>query len=235
MKRIKVTFITLIAFLGIHEATHAQLSVTPEAGITAVNRVDMSNWTPSFKVGASVEYTFNDFFSLQSGLHYTKRDNSYNSQITVQKIDGSGEQWTYSLYSNHGYLQLPVKLKIGWDISDDVRLFIGAGAYVGYRVGASDNSMGYYLSYGYGYGYSGYGEYGYGGYGYGNITGYSVSGNQNKGYKWDWGTTFSAGIEAKKWVMSVGYDLALGKESQFDSVGAKFHTISMTLGYKFKL
>ena len=51
----------------------------------------------------------------------------------------------------------------------------------------------------------------------------------------DWGLSFQAGVEVASWVINVGYDVSLGKEYQYDSAGLKYHTLSLSVGYKFKL
>lgn len=64
----------------------------------------------------------------------------------------------------------------------------------------------------------------------------------------DWGLTTSFGIEVNNWVMNLGYDLSLGDEGgnykidgdnfslyEVRSVGANYNTMSLTVGYKFKL
>ena len=51
----------------------------------------------------------------------------------------------------------------------------------------------------------------------------------------DWGLSFQAGLEIGSCVMNVGYDASLGKEYEYDSVDLKYHTFSLSVGYKFKL
>ena len=36
-------------------------------------------------------------------------------------------------------------------------------------------------------------------------------------------------------MINVGYDASLGKEYEYDSVDLKYHTFSLSVGYKFKL
>lgn len=87
-------------------------------------------------------------------------------------------------------------------------------------------------------GYSGYGPYEYP---YDN-TPFS---NLNS---FDWGVTASFGVEVDNWVMNVGYELSLGDEGdnyslkwvnggsyEVRSIGANYNTLSLTVGYKFKL
>ena len=93
-------------------------------------------------------------------------------------------------------------------------------------------------------GYSGgYGSYGFnyyggnGGYLYGDGwigQGFSYE-SRTHDNPFDWGLSFQAGLEIGSCVMSVGYDASLGKEYDYDSVDLKYHTFSLSVGYKFKL
>ncbi len=223
----KKTIITLILLLSLHVAGSAQWSVTPEAGMTAVNRASTENWDPSFKIGVSTEYAFNDFFSLQSGLHYTKRTYSFSTLYYFMDTEDL-ESWQIDVERNQGYLQLPVMMKIGWNVGEDVRLNLAAGPYLGYWIKSSGSASTWVnqpeYEYYYGYGYSSGYNYGYG-----------LLSLIDGGRKWDWGATISLGLEVKNWVMNLGYDLSLGKEYKNDSVNANYHTISLSIGYKFKL
>lgn len=64
----------------------------------------------------------------------------------------------------------------------------------------------------------------------------------------DWGLTTSFGIEVDNWIINVGYELSLGDEgdsymvrgdnfSFMDDrgVGSNYNTLSLSVGYKFKL
>ena len=64
----------------------------------------------------------------------------------------------------------------------------------------------------------------------------------------DWGLTTSFGVEVDNWVMNVGYELSLGDEGdnysrkwmnggsyEVRSIGSNYNTLSLTVGYKFKL
>lgn len=47
--------------------------------------------------------------------------------------------------------------------------------------------------------------------------------------------TPETGLEVHRWVMNVGYDVSLGKEWKGDSAGLNYQTVSLSVGYKFKL
>lgn len=221
---------------------HAQWSLTPEAGITATNRVDYTNspWRAGWKLGVGVEYQFNKLFALKSGLHYTQRGYSYSyygmSHESYQEEDRFKYYFMDGSTNNH-YFQIPVMAKFSWDLSNDVRMNVGVGPYMAFNLGENNEWSMFESDPQPGYGYAGYtgGYYGgyYGGYGFGY--GGSYYSNRSDRNKFDWGMSLSVGLEVKNWVMNLGYDIALGKEYSWDAIDAKYHTIGLSVGYKFKL
>lgn len=129
---------------------------------------------------------------------------------------------------------------LSFRLAENVRLNLAAGPYVAYSVG--DKNIGKYNEYTPGYS-GGYGSYGFnyyggnGGYLYGDgWIGQSFSyESRTHDNPFDWGLSFQAGLEIGSCVMSVGYDASLGKEYDYDSVDLKYHTFSLSVGYKFKL
>lgn len=239
--------LSLLIALFCVSSGYAQWSITPEVGMTAVNRVDYDEWKSNIKLGAAVQYEFNSLFSLKSGLYYTSRSNHFTSAFSIAQQEGSSEGPTSMMMGwerSRGYLQIPIMANFGWSIGNDTRLNFAFGPYVGYRVRTAGSIQ---SSYYYNYGYPGYGSYefgyGYGGYGgYGGFAldwpfsfseyaDYVIDG----GHRFDWGTSATVGVEVKNWVMNLGYDMSWAKESKYDSVGLNFHTLSLSLGYKFNL
>lgn len=204
----------------------AQWTVSPELGVTAVkrNRIRCDEWKANVKVGASVQYDFNSLFSLKSGLHYTQR--AWELPLYFFP-DGEGQLNISTGDSKQHFLQLPLLAQFGWDLGKDTRLNLAAGPYVAYCL---------HHSYGYGT-YSDFGPYAMG-YGYG----YGGSGSSYGGYdpfagtrSFDWGASFAVGLEVKQLYFNAGYDMSLGKEYAKSDFKANFHTLSLTVGYKFKL
>ncbi|MDH6304667.1 hypothetical protein M2459_001403 [Parabacteroides sp. PF5-5] len=238
MKKVTVVCMLIMSSLTV---LHAQWSLTPEAGITAINRAGNDDWTAGWKLGVGLEYEFNNRFSLKSGLHYSQRGYSYNYLMPFYFSDPAMEYGSLDYVYSHGdmnrhFLQIPLMAKFSFDLTKDARFNFAAGPYIGFCINES---------WGYGtwvlgeepqnpnpyHGY--YGNYGYGGYGgYGS---YYYSSNNNNRKTFDWGLSFSMGVEVKNWVMNLGYELDLGKEYRWDSMNPKYHTFSLSVGYKFKL
>lgn len=227
--------------------TYAQWSLVPEAGITAVHNPDYDGWRAGWKMGLGVEYGFNNLFSLKSGVYYTQRGFSYNifgrSDCTVETSPGVTKEYSNYHYIdgsvNRHFLQIPLMPKFSYNISDDVRVTIAAGPYLAFGINDHWKYSSYetetierqvispqYNGYGYGYGYYGYG---------GSDYEYHHSSSSSGYRKFDWGLSLSTGLEINNWIINVGYDLSLGKEHRWDSVEGQYHTISLSVGYKFKM
>ncbi|WP_280749200.1 porin family protein [Parabacteroides sp. PF5-9] len=243
MKRIFLLVMMIFAITNVQ----AQWSLTTEAGLTAAKSVDYNKWRAGVKVGLGVEYQFTPvFFSIKSGINYTQRGFSIDnlSYLNTEKefFGNSAVKLT------RHFLQLPVMGQFSFAVAEDVRLNIAAGPYFAVQVGekyemtnweyhfneSAPNGV-YYPGYGAFLPSYGYGEYYYsGGYGYSSYGYYTKQLNSGSN-KFDWGATASLGVEVKQWVMNLGYDISLGKEFEWDQIDAKYHTVSLLVGYKFKI
>jgi len=222
--------ILLLAMLIVSVGTlKAQWSITPEVGMSSSFQINSTdNWYSGWKIGAGVEYELKpECFALKSGLYYTNRRSRHFEQF----FDSESEEWgLIESKAKRHFLQVPLMGKFSFRIDDDVRFTVAAGPYFALQI---IDSQEWYPAYGYNYGYypgsSSY-NYGYGGY-YGNL--YTSNDFRN----FDWGLTGSIGLEIKNWVINLGYDFALGEEFKYgwDSVGAHYHTLNLTAGYKFSL
>ena len=116
------------------------------------------------------------------------------------------------------YLQLPILARFNWKIGEDVRLHIAAGPYLAYGIGGKKQYSLMEIS----------------------EKGFSTTSDswnpfgKNSSYKrFDWGLTLNAGIEVKRFTFNATYYMGLGKESKYDDIGLKYHTVSFTIGYRF--
>ncbi len=223
----------------------AQWSVTPEAGITAIKRNSFTNdsWRAGWKVGVGLEYQFTPrFFSMKTGLYYTQRGYSeqyfyYRNNMTSPGVPSQTTTEWYSGSVNRHFLQVPILANFSFDLGKDIRLNVGVGPY--FAVSLADRTESYIMDSNYGmYPYYGgyYGNGYYGGY-YGNYYG----GYYNSGYNrrdlrpFDWGVNANIGLEVKQWVVNLGYEVSLGQEYTGETIQANYHSLSLSLGYKFKL
>ena len=75
---------------------------------------------------------------------------------------------------------------------------------------------------------------------YGFMYGEDAMGNSNlflyeEARNFDWGVSSNIGIETNHWYAKLQYDLSLGKEGKNDVIGANYHTLTLSVGYKFGL
>ncbi len=249
MKKIAVLSLMMMASFTLS----AQWSVTPEVGITAFKRggatpyvnwgSSYDDWRAGLKLGAAVEYDFTERFALKSGLYYANRGFSGSRFMLYtpgysSSIEGEPD-YMYSMSKvNRHFLQVPLQAKFSWNVGGDVRLNVAAGPYVALCLGEKSEygfftTDGTYKMY---YPEYNYGQHYYnGGGGYNDPYAISYLGEGSNYNRFDWGTTVSVGAEFGNWITNVGYDISLGKEFSHDDVDPKYHTLSLTVGYKFKL
>ena len=229
-----VLFVMLM--MSVVSVSAQRWSLTPEVGMTAVKRGGSSyidepgyTWNARWKIGVGVEYVVKpDRFSLKSGLYYTQRGYS-DHIVSYGNIYPMPEEQSEVVFSeinsklNRHFWQVPLMANFSFRLTDHVRLNLAAGPYVAWSMG-DKNSFGYMA-----YEKTGK-EYGYGWKG----SGFSDD-RWTHDNPFDWGLSFQAGLEIGSWMLNVGYDASLGKEYEYDSVDLKYHTFSLSVGYKFKL
>lgn len=226
MKKL-ILFVMLI--MGATAVSAQHWSLTPEVGMTAVNRgdkkfSDVKTWDARWKLGVGVEYKFkSEFFSLRSGLYYTQRGYKDN-YVSFGNYGTPADNPTFDCMSTRltrHFLEVPLLANFSFRLTDDVRLNLAAGPYVAMSVG--DKSKVDYMSYTAGEAPGSY-----------QGTGFSHSGWSNEN-PLDWGASFKVGLEIKQWVISAGYDLSLAKEYDGGHADVKYQTLSLSVGYKFKI
>ncbi|MDH6535761.1 PorT family protein [Parabacteroides sp. 52] len=228
----------------------AQFYLTPEIGMTGVKRntadygwMDRhySGWTTSWKTGVGMEYRFkSEKFALQSGLYFTQR--AYTADI-VSSLYSTKDDFTSLHYKEtRSFLQMPLLAKFSWNLGNDVRLTAAFGPYFAYCIKTKSEATQiihytgeerkeaalYPINYYANYGYDGE-SYGYGYYGS------KTKSNDSYLRNFDWGLATQIGLEIKQWVVNAGYELSLGKEDEYANIRANYHTVTLSVGYKFKL
>lgn len=204
------------------------VTLTPEAGISAVQRHGWGqSWRPSVKTGVAADFKINHYFSIESGLFYTFRGYSTN----VGKFSNDNAEWFERVSETRHFLQIPVMAKFSWSIAQDTRMFFGIGPYIGFCLKNHFDSTPLYISSSYPNGYYD---------GVAAPSGTDMFGNSNqdlyqKARTFDWGINAMVGIETKRWITKLQYDMSLGKESGGDPIGVNYHTLTLSVGYKFHL
>ena len=232
-----MTMMLSLCMIGLTANAQSRWSLTPEAGMTAVQRVGYGTWKPGLKVGASIGYQFKpEWIGLKAGLFYTNRgysiDGLYSQRQSEESIEVNVENGSIKQH----FLPLPVMADFSWKVKN-VRMHLGVGMYAGIAISNA---------------------WSWGSWGYtipnpeAKMNGAGDNYNTNNPFRdmnsFDWGLTTSFGIEVQNWVINVGYELSLGDEGpdykvdygygsgyNCRSVGSNYNTLSLSVGYKFKL
>ncbi len=249
----KTMIIALCALSSLTVAAQSRWSLTPEAGLAAVNchQGAGTGWRAGAKVGVGVDYKLNpDWLGIHTGLYYANRGYSLGPFLMGENTEDYEWMSLAKGSLTRHYLQLPVMADFSWNVGGDTRLHAGIGMYAAIAV-ANKSDWGDVIRVSNrpdmptGTGGLGYYEDGY----YGS---HFFPDGTKAPFRdlnaFDWGATASVGVETGNWVMTLGYDLSLGKEGpgfQIDglysglyesrSIGANYHTVSLSVGYKFHL
>lgn len=207
MKKLVLLLFLLVSSIEMN----AQWSLSPEIGIASVKRNNFGDsWGTGIKAGLGVGYQFRYNLGIKSGLYYATRGYSLGPGFGHYEYpsDDSFSEMPYNNKLRRNFMQLPVMLNYSYILNKDVVLNLAAGPYIGVSVK----------------------DYWEGGYSEGNDK--SVF-EEIKPF--DWGLSTTVGLDIHNWMMSVGYDLSLGKEDKFSGIDANYHSMSFSFGYKFSL
>ena len=165
---------------------------------------------PGFHIGGIVDFQFTDLLSLETGLLLDTKGFKF-------KEEGSG--YSYQEKLNLFYLDIPVVLKVSFDVGSNVKIYGAAGPYIG--VGLTGKSKSEYVDQG-------------------------NEGSDEEKIKWgnsdddhlkrlDYGLEFSAAVEIKAILIGISYDLGLANaftSSDYD-VKIKNRVIRVSIGFWF--
>lgn len=203
----------------------AQWRVTPEAGLSVVRRPPYgADWRPGVKMGTSVEYSFGRTFSLVGGLHYAQRGH----EADYGKFQNeSGATWVEHFSVTRHFGQLSLMAQFSHWFNPNVRIFGAIGPYVAYSLKDRYHRDPIIFSWGDDSTWDS-----------STLVGTDQFGDSSEsvyqGHRsFDWGMTALVGVEAYRWTTKLQYDLSLGKESRWDQVRANYHTLSLSVGYRF--
>jgi len=203
----KMIFFVLILFVS-SANLKAQWSVTPEVGVASIksNGFGDNDWIFGIKAGLGLGYQFNTSMSVKSGLYYAQSGYSLDK---INKIGGEYYVDNLDIKLRRNFLQIPFMFNYSCPLSKNVLLNFAAGPYIALSV--KDDWKGSAL-----------------------VETYMPEMKDCR--KFDWGISASTGIEInKRWVINLNYDLSLGEEYPNDGLNANYHTVSLSVGYKFSL
>lgn len=233
----------------------AQWSVGPEVGMTAVFATESSDreqWNPSWRFGVNAEYRFPESrWAVSSGFFFTERTSTFHSMYFLETpsedylgsgmfgngqsmvvipptSDANGRQLWFQAEEGRKMetsFYIPLMAKVFFPLKGETEFSLALGPYVGYAFHNKVRS-------------------------WNSITmpmGETSQEERNNAplseprIHWDkhfdWGLRFQLGFEVKQWTLSAGYELSM--QGRYPGVyhGGKpndyFHTISLSIGYKF--
>lgn len=225
MKKIMICLAALC--LSGFGAMHAQWSLTPEVGMTAViapNGGFKPSYTPSWRLGVGVDYQFSSSrWSASSGLFLTDRlrKTSMSGPSDVFPTPDGGYEMGYGLTKIADYtvaatsFYVPLTMKYTIPLAEKVDLSLSTGFYLGYCFSNKDRN----------FEQVGHGEE-------------TISPSKYNDY-FDWGVIFRTGIEVHQWSVAASYEGSFGVESwsQGSHIADRnvFHTVALSVGYRFRL
>lgn len=206
----KLVFInTFIIFILVNTANAQLSSITPYGGITLSNKQIQSNNESSFKAGMSfgisADYKVKNRFFINSGLGFEQKGTKYSYTVNL----GGGLIINHSNSVTYNYLYLPVLAK--FKLGKKENFYFDFGNYAGYLLSGSNRSI---VS------------------GEGNDSDQKHPLQLQNIQRFDYGLSIGGGFDIpittnNNIVFDLRYDFGL-------ITAAKFHTINLTIGYKFK-
>lgn len=166
---------------------------------------------PGFHLGFTVDVPFNGFLSVEPGIFFTTKGYRYKQSILGVSL---------TTKANTYYLDIPVALKLSYEIFNGFKLFGTVGPYVGFGLGGDLVVIGK----------SGMGEES----GKTKIKwGNDEADDHFK--RFDWGVTFGGGVEIRSILVGVSYDLGLYNISPYQERGrcTNNRILKISVGYRF--
>ncbi len=131
-------------FFSTEEATNlftfgARLGVnTSNRTIKPLSAYGYSNqgWGTGFDLGAVADINFRDYLSIQPGIFFESRSNTYNF---IYALSGTEAAETHSVQAgtfNSYSFTIPVLANIHFNVTDDVRWNVEAGPYISLNLGS---------------------------------------------------------------------------------------------------
>jgi len=162
-----------------------------------------------FQLGGFIDYSLTKDFFLKGGLLFITKGASYEETNSGAKV---------SLTMNPMYIQVPIVIGYGFNVSDNFKIYANVGPYIAYGLGGKVTTE-----------ISG--------------TGTVLDGETSADFftddvsKFDFGARLGLGIELnKKIIIGFDYDLGLlnmNTGDNSDDYSVKNYTMGLTLGYRF--
>ena len=165
---------------------------------------------PGFHIGGIVDFQFTDLLSLETGLILDTKG---------FKFEDEGSGYSYQEKLNLFYLDIPIVLKVSFDVGSNVKIFGAAGPYIGVGLTGKWKSV------------------------------YEDQGNEDtdeEKVEWgntdddhlkrlDYGLVFGGGVEISAFIVGISYDLGLANISAYTDYDAKIKNkvLRVSIGFWF--
>lgn len=115
-------------------ASFAQLSWNAKVGLNLSNfigkDVENCNVKPGIRIGAGMEYAFNDIFALQPSLFFSQKGCKSSESEDIYGTTIKGE-----IKSNQLYLEVPINAQARFKVTDKINVTVCAGPYLACGIG----------------------------------------------------------------------------------------------------
>ncbi len=176
-----------------------------------------SSGASGFHIGPYVDLELAKILSMEIGVQFESKPYAYQYSSALENVYATGQAQVY-------YLEIPVLMKLGFDMSSTTRVYGVMGSYLAIGIGGKDEGT-FIRS--------------------GEETTYSNSYWSSSGYygigaplgifeKMDIGLVFGAGVEIENVQVSASYEIGFGEVgANFDRIDVYNRVFKVSLGYSF--
>lgn len=125
MKKLVLT--TVMALFALTGFSQIKWDARVGMSMSNVTKMDESGMKVGYTLGAGLDYSFNDTWSLQSGLMFTSKGSNYSEK-------------KYEVKTNVHYLEIPVLAAMKFGISENMKFVVNAGPYLGFGLGGKQTT-----------------------------------------------------------------------------------------------
>ena len=178
-----------------------------------------SSGASGFHIGPYLDLELAEILSMEIGVQFENKPYAYQYSSYSQNVYASGQAQVY-------YLEIPVLMKLGFDVSKTTRLYGLFGSYLAFGIGGKDDRT--VLQSGVEH----------------HSTNSYWSSSDYRGFaaplgiveKIDLGFVFGAGVEINNMQISTSYELGFGEVgANFDRIDVYNRVFKVSIGYGFPL
>ncbi len=213
----KHSFILIVFFLFMTLPSKAQWVLTPEIGISTsklIHSTGLDNQrTVSWKVGTGVEYKFNNYWGISSGIYWSQP--KWDDMMPLNSITEGYASMAYLKYKANCF-RLPIMASYYIPVKS-IKFGLSFGPYIGYgtkcKVSTDILEIPYYLNPGGGYA--------------------KTTTTTSLDSYFDWGLTSRISLDIDKYLIRFEYEVPFTSVMNPHKATPVFSILSLTVGYRF--